>query len=188
MESKRHTWTRRSVLRRTGLAIAGTTLGGASVVGAASAKDCCKVCWMDVKPGCCPNGIDARKNEVFTVYIGWPNVKPESVRLRPSSEKVTFDRPTCQQYRNPKWKNASCSDIEGLLAGTDGRSARPCHVTVRDVDSDGDGDTVMRFNSCALELRHDDRNLVLEAETGSGCRLLAVDSVAPCNCKTANRH
>ena len=188
MEPKRHTWTRRSVLKRSGLAVAGTAFGSSSAIGAASATECCKTCWMDVKPGCCPNRIDARKNEVFTVYIGWPNVKPESIRLRPSSTRATFDTPTCQKYRNPRWKQVSCSDIEEFLAETDGRAASPCHLTAKDVDKDGDNDTVVRFNSCALELRHDDCNLLLEAETGSGCRLLAIDSVAPCNCGTTKEH
>jgi hypothetical protein len=192
MESKRHARTRRDVLKRGAFAAAGVTLGVPSLAGAASAQaraqECCKTCWMDVKPGCCPNTVNARKNELVTVYVGWPNVKPESIRLVPSSARPMFETRSCQKYRTPKWRSVSCADIDDLLSKTDGRFARPCRVNVRNVDGDSDGDTVLKFCSCDLELCSTDRTLLLEAETGSGCRLLAMDSVKPVDCGTANRH
>ncbi len=192
MESKRHTRTRRDVLKRGAFAAAGVAFGVPSLAGAASARDgaqeCCKTCWMDVKPGCCPNTIHARKNRLVTIYVGWPNVKPESIRLVPSPAPPMFETRNCQKYRNPKWKRVSCADIDDLLSKTDGRFARPCRVNVRDVDGDGDGDTVLKVCSCDLELCSTDRTLLLEAETGSGCRLLAMDSVKPVGCGTADRH
>ncbi|ODR81063.1 hypothetical protein BG842_01775 [Haladaptatus sp. W1] len=186
MESKRHTQSRRRILKRGALATVGVAFGVPSLVGQASAQDetedCCKTCWMDVKPGCCPNTVNARADVPVTVYIGWPNVKPESVRLVPSSARAPFESRRCQKYRNPKWRDISCADIDGLLSETDGRSAPACRVKNENVDGDADGDTVLTFCSCDLELCSSDRSLLLEAETGSGCRLLAVDSVKPVNC------
>ncbi|WP_458187297.1 twin-arginine translocation signal domain-containing protein [Haladaptatus sp. NG-WS-4] len=177
MESNQLPQTRRTVLKKGILATATAAVGVPMVSGLASATDCCKTCWVDVKPDSCPNSINPKNNGVVSVAVGWPNVKLDSVRLVPSAGNRCVRFTGCQDYRNPDWKDVSCEDIDRLLSEADGRSASAIRMTREDLDGDGDDDTVLKFRTRDLQLVPDDEYLVLEAETKSGCRLLGLDTV-----------
>ncbi|WP_435159138.1 hypothetical protein [Haladaptatus sp. DFWS20] len=73
--------------------------------------------------------------------------------------------------------DVSCEDIDQLLSESGGREASTIRMRREGLDSDGDNETVLKFNTRELELMSDDEYLVLKAETGSNCRLSGIDSV-----------
>ncbi|WP_458208675.1 twin-arginine translocation signal domain-containing protein [Haladaptatus sp. NG-SE-30] len=178
MESNQYPQTRRTILKKGILATATASIGVPISMGLASATDCCKTCWVDVKPDSCPNSINLKNNGVVSVAVGWPNLKFESIRLVPSGRNSDIQFNGCQDYMNPDWKDVSCEDIDRLLSETDGReAATPIRMTREDLNGDGDNETVLKFHTREIDLMSDDEYLVLEAMTGSGCRLLGIDSV-----------
>ncbi len=177
MNSNQLPQTRRTILKKGILATATAAIGVPLTTGLASAEACCKTCWVDVKPDSCPNSINPKNNGVVSVAVGWPNLKMNTIRLVPSAGNPDIQFTGCQDYLNPDWKDVSCEDIDQLLSESDGREASAIRMTREDLNGDGDNETVLKFNTRDLELRSDDEYLVLEAETGSGCRLLGIDSV-----------
>ena len=177
MNSNQLPQTRRTILKKGILATATAAIGVPITTELDSAADCYKTCWVDVKPDSCPNSINPKNNGVVSVAVGWPNLKKETVRLVPSAGSPDIQFTGCQDYLNPDWKDISYEDIDQLLSKSDGREAKAIRMTQEDLNGDGNNDTVLKFNTRDLDLRADDKYLVLEAETGSGCRLLGIDSV-----------
>lgn len=179
--------TRRTVLQATataGLAAAGLSATAMSAAGSDEA-DCC-VCWVDVKPGSCPNAINPDSGGVVSVAAGRPNIEPSTAELVPiteaCAEEVGFEPAfeECQDYQDKAYAE-DCDPLAELLAceaaGAD-RSASPVRSSSEDIDEDGDQDTVFKFRVEDLELRTDDAYLVLTGEAREDdCTVYGVDSV-----------
>ena len=150
---------------------------GATSSAAAATEDCCRVCWVDVKPDSCPNSINPDNNGVVTVAAGLPWFAPGTVELVPVKGEYDSAFDGCQNYRNPEY-DTDCSAIRDILDESDGRSAVPLSQKVADVDGDGDDDTLFKFRTEDLELEPDDTFLVLVGEsTRDGCTVIGIDSV-----------
>jgi hypothetical protein len=173
--TERESTDRRTFLKRAALASAVATVGVPAFTGTAAARECCKVCWIDVKPDSCPNAINPNNNGVVSVAVGWPYVLFETARLVPL-KSGPMSVSGCQNYRHPDW-HVSCADLTERLAAADGRSASAVRKTVEDINGDGTRDTVFKFDTRDLELEPDDEFLLFVGETGSGCQLLGIDSI-----------
>ncbi|ODR80976.1 hypothetical protein BG842_00500 [Haladaptatus sp. W1] len=177
MNSNQPSDTRRTILKKGILATATAAIGVPVTTGLASASSCSKTCWVDVKPNSCPNSINPKNNGVVSVAVGWPNIKMESARLVPSAGNSDIQFPGCQDYLDPDWEDVSYEDIDQLLSESDDRAATAIRMSREDLNNDGNNDTILKFETRTIELNPDDKYLILEAETGSGCRLLGLDSV-----------
>lgn len=188
MESERGSTTdalsRRSLLLRTGLATGGLVLGSAVLAGGAAASEqesdgCLRVCWMDVKPGSCPNSVNPAGSGVLPVSAGWPDFEEGTVELIPVKGSYDAAFGDCQDYENPRYAagTRTAEELRALAASSD-RSATPTWTRVEDVDGDGDLDTKFKFDVSDLELESDDTYLVLKGESStSDCTFFAIDSV-----------
>lgn len=178
---------RRTVLRATataGLAVAGLSTAASAAEGTA-ATDCC-VCWVDVKPGSCPNSINPGQGGVVSVTAGKPGLDDATVELVPVSEacaeRVGYDPAfdECQDYRDQQYATncAPLRDLRRCEADGGDRSASPVRSSAEDADDDGDADTVFKFEIADLELRPDDAYLLLTGESADDdCRVYGIDSV-----------
>ncbi|WP_101295361.1 hypothetical protein [Halegenticoccus soli] len=168
---------RRRVLRSGAAVAAGAALVLPAVAGRAAATDCCRACWVDVKPDSCPNAINPGSNGVVSVAAGWPRFAPGSVKLYPVKGEYDAAFGRCQDYRDPTY-DRNCREIRGLLETSDGRYAEPIRFTVEDVNGSGTNDTVFKFRVRDLELEPDDAFLILVgASARDGCTVVGIDSV-----------
>lgn len=165
--------TRRSVLKFAGGAVAATTglaLTG-QVVGAEDDDCTCHQCWLDLKPGSCPNAVNPDANGVVSVAAGWPGLDPDSVALVPSEE--TWG--DCSERRSDH-EGPDCETVRDLLA--DDRYASPVRAERHDEDGDGDEDWVFKFETQEVGFREGGGSVVLVGrDAEDDCLVWGVDSV-----------
>lgn len=165
---------RRGVLKLAGTTVAATTglalTGG--VVAAETDEDCtCHQCWLDLKPGSCPNAVNPDAGGVVSVAAGWPGLDPETVALVPSQE----DWGDCSERRSD-YAGPDCDTVEDLLA--DDRYAVPVRAERYDEDGDGDDDWVFKFDKQAVGFREGVESVVLVGrDAEDDCPVWGVDSV-----------
>ncbi|WP_101295362.1 hypothetical protein [Halegenticoccus soli] len=147
-----------------------------ALAGRASAHACCRVCWVDVKPNCCPNAI-VPDDEVILIAAGWPHFDPEKVKFIPTKGSVDAGFDGCQSFQNPRY-DRDCRGIRELLAERDGRFARPESWAVLDMNGDGTPDTIFTVRVADLELEPDDAHLILAGHDAEGdCSVIGIDAV-----------
>ena len=175
---------RRSLILRTGLATGGLVVGSSVLAGGAAATEhecdgCLRICWMDVKPGSCPNSVNPNSSGVLPVAAGWPNFEEGTVELIPVKGDYEPAFGDCQDFENPRYDTGTRTAEElCALASSSDRSASPTWTRREDVDDDGDLDTAFKFDVSDLELEPDDTYLVLRGESStSDCTYFAIDSV-----------
>lgn len=150
------------VSRRRVLGLGAGALGATLGVTAAPAgadQDDCEQCWLDVRPGSCPNTVDANGDGVVDVAVGQPDLVPETARLVPRPESWG----DCSQRRHDH-EGPSCSELRRLLDADAG--AGQSRWETYDEDGDGDLDKVFEFRVRDLDLRSDTRSLLLVGRDG----------------------
>ena len=184
MPPRQSEFSRRSILRRTGIAAGGLAVGTAAFAGEVAADEhdcdgCLDICWMDVKPSSCPNSVNPKSEGLLPVMAGWPRFDPSTVELIPVKADYDAAFDDCQDWTDPTYNVGSETEMELCqLAASSDRSASPISMVVEDVDDDGDLDSKFRFRVEDLELESDDTHLVLKGESAtSDCTFYAIDSV-----------
>lgn len=169
---------RRRVLEL-GAGAGGALVGLASTTPAsATDSDCgcdesgsCHQCWVDVKPGSCPNAINRDSNGVVSVAAGQPDMTPDTTRLVPT----TGDWGDCSERQSDD-RNPGCEAAKARLESCDG--AEPVRWETYDEDGDGDLDKVFKFRVQDLDLREEHQSLLLVGCDGhDGETIWGVDSV-----------
>lgn len=152
-------------------------LGFSATAGRTAAEEsseCCHECWLDIKPGSCPNSINPDSNGVVPALVGWPHLDPETVRLVPREE----DWGNCSNRTIPEQRAPSCGKATDIWDSDPGTAP----IKARKVDSDGDGDPdwQFKFETEALDLEDSVNSAILVSE-GTGetadCTVWGVDSV-----------
>lgn len=160
---------RRTLLR----SAAGTLVIGTGIATATTASahgeghtDCtCKTCWVDVKPGSDPNGINPKNRGVVSVAAGWPRFEEGSVWLAPLDAVTNGSVP-------------SCEEIQSFLEDPSGAQPLRKSVEHTDVDDDRDLDTVFKFRTAEIGLDAEDTGLVLVGiDSDDGCPIWGMDGV-----------
>lgn len=159
-----------TVLAGSGFAV----LTGQVAADSGSSSGCCHECWLDIKPGSCPNSINPDSNGVIPVLVGWPHLDPETVRLVPRED----DWGDCSNRDIPEESAPTCQEATGIRESDDG--AEPVRAQKVDEDDDSDPEWKFKFETQDLDLDGSVRSAVLVAAgTGetAGCTVWGVDSV-----------
>ena len=177
-------YSRRSILRRTGIAAGGLAVGAGAITGQVAADEhgcdgCLRICWVDVKPNSCPNSVNPDSNGTLPVTAGWPYLDPATVELIPVKADYDPAFDGCQDWSDPEYRRDAETATELCeLAMASDRSASPTWYRMEDVDGDGDFDSKFKFDVADLELEPDDTFLVLRGESSlSDCTYFGIDSV-----------
>ena len=175
MDSSRTEVDRRAFLRASGVTAAAATGLFATAGQAAAGYECpCHQCWLDIKPGSCPNSINPRNQGVVSVAAGWPDFDPGTVKLVTREEAWGDCSERRSDYDQPD-VGANCERVEEWL---DEDHATPVRAERVDEDGDGDMDWVFKFETQALDLYEGVQSAILVGrDAQSGCPVWGVDSI-----------